>query len=536
MTVAIGVLASSWTGCAWAVAEAGGTMATDKQGGAGARGISSSEMRFDVWRRRVGLYAGPALLALLWVAPLPLETDAHRLAAIMGLVSLWWITEAVPLPVTALFGTALTVLTGVSAANAAFAPFANPIIFLFVGSFIIGRAVAVHGLDLRIAQSLLTSKFVDGRVTRVPLVLGLLCVGVSGWVSGTATTAMMMPLALGVLSAMRAQGLEPGPTFGNRTMLTIAFAASIGSKVTPVGAASNMVALGFLESLGGVRIEFVTWMIMGIPLTIVMAIILMAMMRWLMPHSQADLAARVSREAAASHDGREAPNLGPLTVAQRNCLLVFVGTAIFWLMPGVLRLLSDSPAVETLAQRLNLGVVALTGASLLFILPAGAPDRRFTLTWKEAVQIDWGTILLFGGGLSLGQMMFATGLAEAIGRGLIVVSGAETLWGVTAMALAAAIALTNLTSNTATAAMLTPVVLSIAAASGLNPIPPALAVAFGCGVPYMLPISTPPNAIVYGSGMVPIVSMIKLGFVMSIAGFICMFGLLRVMLPLLGFA
>ncbi len=511
-------------------------MERDKQGGAGAGGISSSELRFDVWRRRVGLYAGPALMMLLWVAPLPLEADAHRLAAIMGLVSLWWITEAVPLPVTALIGTGLTVLTGVSGATAAFAPFSNPVIFLFVGSFIIGRAVAVHGLDLRIAQSLLTSKFVDGRVTRVPLVLGLLCVGVSGWVSGTATTAMMMPLALGVLSAMRAQGLEPGRTFGNRTMLTIAFAASIGSKVTPVGAASNMVALGFLETQGGVRIEFVTWMMMGIPLTIVMALLLMATMRWLMPHSQADLAARVSRRAAASQDGGEAPNLGPLTVAQRNCLFVFVGTAIFWLMPGVLRLLSDSPAVETLAQRLNLGVVAVMGASLLFVLPAGAPDRRFTLTWKEAVQIDWGTILLFGGGLSLGQMMFATGLAEAIGRGLIVVSGAETLWGVTAMALAAAIALTNLTSNTATAAMLTPVVLSITAASGLNPIPPALAVAFGCGVPYLLPIATPPNAIVYGSGLVPITSMIKVGFVMCVAGFICMFALLRVMLPLLGFA
>jgi len=176
-------------------------MGTGKQGGTGASGISASELRFDVWRRRVGLYAGPALMMLLWVAPLPLDTDAHRLAAIMGLVSLWWITEAVPLPVTALIGTGLTVLTGVSVASAAFAPFANPIIFLFVGSFIIGRAVAVHGLDLRIAQSLLTSKFVDGKVTRVPLVLGLLCVGVSGWVSGTATTAMMMPLALGRASS-----------------------------------------------------------------------------------------------------------------------------------------------------------------------------------------------------------------------------------------------------------------------------------------------------------------------------------------------
>lgn len=315
-------------------------------------------------------------------------------------------------------------------------------------------------------------------------------------------------------------------------MLTIAFATSIGSKLTPVGAASNLVALRFLESIAGVRIEFVTWMLIGIPLTIVMAFLLIVAVGWMMPYSDAVKAARISQEEAASMEGEA----GPLTRAQKNCLLVFVGTAFFWLLPGILRLSSDAPEIETLAERLNLGTVAVLGASLLFILPAGSPTRKFTLTWKEAVQVDWGTILLFGGGLSLGQMMFATGLAESIGRGLIAVSGAESLWGVTAMALTAAIALTNLTSNTATAAMLTPVVLSIAAASGLNPIPPALGVAFGCGVPYLLPIATPPNAIVYGSGMVPITSMIKLGFVMCVAGFVCMFAVLRVMLPLIGFA
>ena len=492
-----------------------------------------SELKFDAWRKRVGMYAGPAALLVIWAVPLPLGAEAHRLAAIMGLVGVWWVSEAVPLAVTALIGTALAILAGVAMPQSAFAPFANPIIFLFLGSFIIGRAVAVHELDLRIARSLLRSRLVDGKVTRVPIMLGLLCVGVSGWINGTATTAMMMPLAIGVLSAMRAQGVEPGRAFASRTLLTIAFAASIGSKITPVGAASNMVALGFLESIGGVRIEFVTWMIMGIPLTIVMAFLLIVAVGWMMPHSDAVKAARISGEEAA---GMAQGEDGRLTRAQKNCLLVFVGTAFFWLLPGILRLSSDAPAIETLAGRLNLGTVAVLGASLLFILPAGSPTRKFTLTWKEAAQIDWGTILLFGGALSLGQMMFATGLAEAIGRGLIAVSGAESLWGVTAMALATAIALTNLTSNTATAAMLTPVVLSIASASGLNPIAPALGVAFGCGVPYLLPIATPPNAIVYGSGMVPITSMIKLGFVMCVAGFVCMFAVLRVMLPLLGFA
>jgi len=496
------------------------------------QGPGSSELRFDAWRKRVGMLAGPAVLLVIWAVPLPLGTEAHRLAAIMGLVGVWWTSEAVPLSVTAMIGTALAVLAGVSTPEGAFAPFANPISFLFLGSFIIGRAIAVHELDLRIARSLLRSKLVDGKVARVPMMLGLLCVGVSGWINGTATTAMMMPLAIGVLSAMRAQGVEPGRTFGSRTMLTIAFATSIGSKLTPVGAASNLVALRFLESIAGVRIEFVTWMLIGIPLTIVMAFLLIVAVGWMMPYSDAVKAARISQEEAASMEGEA----GPLTRAQKNCLLVFVGTAFFWLLPGILRLSSDAPEIETLAERLNLGTVAVLGASLLFILPAGSPTRKFTLTWKEAVQVDWGTILLFGGGLSLGQMMFATGLAESIGRGLIAVSGAESLWGVTAMALTAAIALTNLTSNTATAAMLTPVVLSIAAASGLNPIPPALGVAFGCGVPYLLPIATPPNAIVYGSGMVPITSMIKLGFVMCVAGFVCMFAVLRVMLPLIGFA
>lgn len=497
-------------------------------------GLSAAEVRFEAARKIVGLYLGPVLLLVLWFTPLPLTAEGHHLAAIMGLVCVWWITEAVPLPVTALIGTALAVVTGVATAPAAFAPFASPVIFLFMGSFIIGRAVAVHGLDLRIAQSLLNSRFVDRSVARVPLALGLLGVGVSGWISGTATTAMMMPLAAGVLTAIRTQGREPGRTYPVRMMLTIAFAASVGSKITPVGAPSNMVALGFLENVGSVRIDFITWMMIGVPLTIVMTGALFLIMNWLLPHSVSD------REATMSgpRDNDEGSAAGPLTSGQRNCLYVFIATASLWVTPGLVELFSPagSPFAATLIERLDLGTVAILGAAALFILPVRGPERRFTLNWKEAAQIDWGTILLFGGGLSLGQMMFRTGLAEAIGRGLILVSGAEALWGITAMAVAAAVLLTNFTSNTATAAMLTPVVLSIAAAAGVNPIPPALGVAFGCGVPYLLPIATPPNAIVYGTGLVPVTSMIKVGGVMCVAGFLVIYGVLRVLLPLLGLA
>jgi sodium-dependent dicarboxylate transporter 2/3/5 len=498
------------------------------------QGWTSAELRFESWRKAIGLIAGPFLLAAVWASPLALTSQAHHLAAIMALVVVWWITEAVPLPVTSLLGVGLAVVTGVATPTVAFAPFSNPIIFLFIGSFMIGRAIAVHQLDLRIAMSLLGSRLVAGHVTRVPLALGLLCVLTSGWVSGTATTAMMMPLAAGVLTAMRARGQEPGRAFSARLMLTIAFAASVGSKLTPVGAVSNMIALGFLESTGGVRIDFVMWMMIGMPMTVVMAAALVTVTARLLPHDRrADQEAvvRVSNESPGDH-------AESLTPGQRNCLIVFLGAAVLWITPGVVEVLSpsDSALARFTRERLDLGTVAILAAALLFILPAKSPNRRFTLDWKEASQIDWGTILLFGGGLSLGQLMFVTGLAESVGRSLITLSGADSLWTVTAMAVAAAIVVTQFASNTATAAMLTPVVLSICTAAGINPVPPALAVAFGCGVAFLLPISTPPNAIVYGTGLLPITSMLRVGAVMCVIGFVVIFGMLRVLLPLLGLA
>lgn len=493
----------------------------------------TTEIGFEAWRRSVGLVVGPLMLVAVWVAPLPLNAEAHSLAAIMALVVVWWVSEAVPLPVTSLIGVALAAVTGVASAAVAFAPFANPIIFLFIGSFIIGRAIAVHGLDLRVAKGLLGSRLVSGRVSRVPIALGLLCFMSSGWVSGTATTAMMVPLAVGVLGAMRAQGQEPGRTFPARVMLTIAFAASVGSKLTPVGAPSNMVALGFLQSTADVQVDFFTWMMIGVPMSLVMALALVVSTTFLLPHHRTALDARIRTD-----DDWHRESSGPLTAGQRNCLIVFIGAAVFWILPGVVELLSppDSVLARTLAQRLDMGTVAILAAGMLFILPARSATRRFTLEWKEASQIDWGTILLFGGGLSLGQLMFVTGLAETLGRSLIALSGADAVWSVTAMAVAVAIVLTNFASNTATAAMLTPVILSICVAAGINPVAPALGVAFGCGVPFLLPIATPPNAIVYGTGLVPIVLMMRVGAVMCLVGFAVIFAFLRVLLPVLGLA
>ena len=179
---------------------------------------------------------------------------------------------------------------------------------------------------------------------------------------------------------------------------------------------------------------------------------------------------------------------------------------------------------------------SLVGAVLLFLLPVNWKKREFTISWKQAVSIDWGTLLLFGGGLSLGNLMFQTGLADRIGQGLLAVSGAESLWGVTFAAVFIAILASEATSNTAAANMVVPVIISLAVAAGIDPVPPALGAVLGCSWGFMLPVSTPPNAIVYGSGMVPIVRMIRAGFLFDLAGGLLIWIGLRLLLPLVGLA
>jgi len=233
----------------------------------------------------------------------------------------------------------------------------------------------------------------------------------------------------------------------------------------------------------------------------------------------------------------QADGPGAWTRGQINCAIAFGCAVALWVLPGLLALGADAEnAVAVAAGRLDEGVVAVVAAGLLFVLPVDWRQRQFTLDWASASQIDWGTILLFGGGLSLGQLMFSTGLAAHIGGGLVQVSGAESLWAMTAVATLVAVALSEITSNTAAASMLLPVVLSITTASGINPVPPAIGACLGASLAFMFPISTPPNALAYGTGLVPITLMIRYGLVMDVIGFVIIMGGLRLLCPLLGLA
>jgi sodium-dependent dicarboxylate transporter 2/3/5 len=501
--------------------------------------LSAAEARFERLRQTAGLFAGPIAFALVWMVPFDLSVEAHRLAAIVALVVTWWVTEAIPIPATALIGAALTVLFGVTTATAAFAPFANPVIFLFLGSFMIGRAMAEHGLDQRWATQVLSLRAVRGNLARVRVALTLLCVGMSAWMSNTATAAMIVPVALGLLASVGVTTLPGARHYTSGFFLTLAYGIAVGGLMTPVGSPPNLITIGLLDRLAGVRIGFLTWSLMMIPIASSIGLAMLVMSRQLFPDIAPPAIAPPARPAPPDPEqpaGKRPPAVGRMTTGQRNCLIAFGTAVVLWVTPGLVSLVGGPEFLRPLVSRLDEGVVAIVAASLLFLLPTDWQARRFTMGWAQASHIDWGTILLFGAGLSLGHQMFETGLAKQLGETLATATGAESLWAITAMALALGILLTEITSNTAATNMLVPVMISIAQASGVNPVPPALATGVGASMAFMLPISTPPNAIMYGTGLVRIGDMIKFGVLLDIVGFcIALIGL-RVLCPLFGFS
>jgi len=479
--------------------------------------LSPAELRFERARRTLGLVLGPLAFALLLLLPPPLpRVEAARLTAILAWVLVWWITEAVPIPVTALLGPALAVVCGVGSAAEMFAPFGDPIVLFFLGSFVIAEAMAASGLDRRFAFAILRRPAVGASPERLLLGFAAITAGLSAWLNNTATTAMLYPIGLSVLAALArgAAGVDPRRLrFGTALMLTLAYAASIGGIATPVGTAPNLIVLGQLEALADVRIPFFQWMMLAVPIAVVMLALLVAYLRWALPSDVPD-SSRGRAELAT-----EAAELGPLSRAERNVLLAFAATVTGWVLPGVLAVVlgSDSEVFRTAQRILPESVVAILGAALLFVLPVDWRARRFTIAWSNVASIDWGTLLLFGGGLALGGAMFRTGLAEALGEGLVAWTGSDSLVSLTFLFAWVALVMTETTSNTACATMLSPLAIAAAQAAGVSPIPPAVAVAIASSMAFMLPVSTPPNAIVYGSGCIPITAMLRHGGVLDLA-------------------
>ena len=472
--------------------------------------VQEAQARFDEMRRRVGLLLGPILFLIVLALPFDsLSPEGHRLAAVMALVIVFWTTEALPLAVTALLGPALAVMLRVAPVRDVLAPFANPLIFLFIGSFILAQALFVHRVNERIAYGVLSWRFIGARPTRILVAYGALAAFLSAWMSNTATTAMLVPIGVSLVVFMESEGKLP-KHYGTALMLMTAYGCSIGGMATPVGTPPNIIAIGFIGEQLGVRISFVEWMLMAVPVTTVFMIIVFVYLNW------------VGRTGVTEIPGAEAiiaerqRALGPWKPGERNAVIAFGVTVLLWIGPGLLPLLlgREHPVAVAVLSSVPESVAALTGAILLFLLPVSSTERS-TLTWKQAAQIDWGTILLFGGGLSLGTLSGATGLAQVIGEGITGLVPSNGVVPITFAATLFTVVLSNTMSNTAAANIAVPIVISIAVAAGVDPITPAVAAALGASVAVVLPVSTPPNAIVYASGRIPITSMIKYGLLMG---------------------
>lgn len=489
------------------------------------------DTRIGRWKHSVGFVAGPAAALGVNLAPLPALTPAaHTLAAILTWVVLYWILEPIPLPVTALLGTTFCVLAGLGSVKSVFASYAHPIIFLLIGSFFLAEAMAAHGVDRRFAASVLALPWVGSHPSRVLLAVGAVTATISMWISNTAATALMLPVALGVLATLRGSPANDLGRYPIGVMLILSYAASAGGVATIIGTPPNLIGVGLIAQQAGVSISFLTWLAVGLPLAILMLMICWGLLLWLHPSPTPllpDIAQHLRDQRAA---------LGPWTRGQVNACVAF-GTAVFlWVVPGLLTAVLG-PA-SRLAVWLNVHVpnevVALLAAGLLFFLPTNLKNGDFTLSWRQATDINWGVLLLLGGGLAFGELMVKTGLSESLGRGLVALFGMDAVWSLTAVSIVVAVLVSELASNTASASMLIPVVIAIAQTAGVSPVPPALGACLGASLGFALPVSTPPNAIVYGTGLVPIRSMLRAGLLFDLLGAGLIWLILRLLCPLVG--
>ena len=499
--------------------------------------LSEAEKRFERRRRTIGLFLGPAVLIAMLAIPFDLAPEQHRLAAILAFVVVWWVTEAIPIPVTGLLGVVLCAVLEAAPkpegddayADVVFGFFVDDNIFLFIGSFIIAEAMVVHGLHRRFAYRVLASPWVGGSTYRIIIAFGLIGALSSPIMSNTAGAAMMLPIALGVLAAIGGMVARQSDgedrierlRFSSALMLVITYAITIGGLLLPIGSPPNLIGRDLLEQETGEPITFLEWFVTALPIVLVMFVALIVLVIVMNRPEVRQV------QGVEGHIDEERKKLGPMTRGEKNTIFVAAFALFLWFFPGLVGLVAgdDSTAYANVTDTVNEGAVAIIAAALLFVLPIDWAKRQFTLTWNQAAQIDWGTVVLFGAGITLGSLLSETGLAETIGTSLSDALGVSSLIGITAVVVVVAVITSETTSNTASAAIVVPIAISIAAASDVNPTIPALAAIFGANYGFMLPVSTPPNAIVYSSGVIPITRMIKTGAIFDVIGAVlCVIG------------
>ena len=489
--------------------------------------------------KQIGLILGPVLFLVFLLIPNPpgLNPEAWKVLAIAVFMLTWWVTEAVHLAVAALLPLVLLPLLGVQPLGEtgypvgpagafkigdAAAPYASPIVFLFMGGFMIALAMERWSLHRRIALNIvkLTGTNADGIILGFMLATAVL----SMWISNTATTVLMLPIALSVInllvdnpSNIQEKGMR---NFALSMMLGIAYAANIGGTATIIGTPPNVVFAGIMKENFGVEVTFAQWIIFGLPFAILLlGITFFIIVKLLHPNKLGEF------EGAQEIIAREVEELGPISKGEKRTLVIFLATAVLWIFrKTIVGYLPDGVDLSDAG-------IAMLATVALFVMPINFRDHQYVLAWKDTEKLPWGILLLFGGGLSLANALSETGLIKLIGDQFTGMGGAAFLiiLGLAAVSLY----LTEIMSNVALVAVFLPVVGAIALGADINILQVCIPVTLAASCAFMLPMSTPPNAIVFASGHLKVAQMVRAGFILNIITILMVSILAEWILPLL---
>ncbi|HQQ83513.1 MAG TPA: DASS family sodium-coupled anion symporter [Cyclobacteriaceae bacterium] len=455
----------------------------------------------------IGLLLGPLLFCIIYFGVSPGVLSAKSIV-VLGLgawMVTWWATEAMPIPVSALLPMILFPLLGVATVREASAPYGDPVIFLFMGGFILALGLERHNLHTRIALNLIRLTGTSGNGIILGFMLSTALI--SMWISNTATAIMMLPIASSVTSLLAketGQGEDPRfKKFATGLMLAIAYAASIGGMATIIGTPPNVVMVGFMKRFYDLDVSFTRWMMVGIPLMILaLASCYFVITRILFRNHLPSI------QGSAELIQRKLTELGKLSKEEKLVLSVFSVTCFFWIFRQNLNGMIGKNLLDDTT-------IAMAGGVIMFLVPVNLSEQKFLLDWSDMKELPWGILLLFGGGLCLADGMEKSGLVQIVGNYFSNQSGIST--GVLVFLLTAiSMGLTELMSNVALVTIFVPVVFGIADGFHLNPIWLAMPVTFAASCAFMMPISTPPNAVLFATGYIKMRDMIRTGLLLNL--------------------
>jgi sodium-dependent dicarboxylate transporter 2/3/5 len=450
---------------------------------------------------QLGLIGGLIIFIALLLIPAPqgLSNAAWFTAAVTILMGIWWITEAIPIAVTALVPIVLFPVLGVSSISEATTPYANPLIFLFMGGFIIALAMEKWDLHKRIAISIVS--YVGIKPSSIIIGFIISAAFLSMWVSNTATAIMMLPIAMSILELVDREEGSDKINFEIVLVLSIAYACNIGGMGTLIGTPPNALLAGFMLDNYGIEISFIDWMMVGVPIILIsLPLMYLMLTKFIYPIKIKEL------PGGKQLIQKQLEALGAISSEEKKVATVFVGAALMWIC---------RPLIANYIPGISDAGIAIGAAVLFFLIPSNLKENVFLLRWSDTKRLPWGVLILFGGGLSMASAIRSTGLAEWIGGGI----GSLNTWPILLLILvvvALIVFLTEMTSNTASTAAFLPILASVAIGLGENPLLLAVPTVLGASCAFMLPVATPPNAIVYGSGKITIPEMSKAGFWLNI--------------------